>query len=727
MRTNRIIRTIAFFAILSFTVCAYAQKSAQKITVSGTVTDASNDMPLIGVAILVDGTTNGTVTDLDGRYSITANRGDKLLFFYMGYKTKEVSITEKTKTLNVKLKPDKVVLEEVMINRYGSDKKVPTVAGSVKKVDSKDVQEKPVANMMDALQGKVAGLQIYTSSKEPSEASSLRLHGVGSLAANNAPLYIVDGKPATPKEVAKLRQNEIKSVSVLKDASATSIYGSRAANGAVVINSKEKNVNLPIQFIAPITVPDAEAYSQYVENSFLMAQQDPLSTFSIDVDVASYSNFRRFVNQGQLPPKDAIRIEEFINYFSYNYVEPQGKTPVALTTEVGECPWNKQHRLVRVGVKAKELAEENMPASNFVFLIDVSGSMSGATRLGLVKSSMKLLVKGLRKKDRVAIVTYANGTRIALPSTSGADKQKIHEVLDGLGAGGGTAGSDGLMRAYKVAKENFIKGGNNRIVLCTDGDFNIGPSSDQELEDLITNERQSGVFLSVLGYGMGNYKDSKMQTLAQKGNGNAAYIDNLQEANKVLVNEFGATMYTVAKDVKLQVEFNPAKVQAYRLVGYESRLLNKEDFNDDTKDAGEMGAGHTVTAFYEVIPVGVESNISPLVDDLKYQKNTTDIKSVRLTDSPELLTVKLRYKLPDASTSSKIELPLIDYGANSVSDDFKFASAVAMFGQLLKGSSYKGTATFNDVLSLAKSGYGDDTQGYRREFVRLVETTKNMK
>lgn len=475
----------------------------------------------------------------------------------------------------------------------------------------------------------------------------------------------------------------------------------------------------------PYDNSNSEEYASFVENKFRLAKDEPLSTFSADVDAAAYSNMRRFINRGQLPSKDAIRTEEFINYFSYNYQKPSGEHPLGITTEVGSCPWNEKHRLVRVGLKAKEIPSDNLPASNFVFLIDVSGSMYGATRLELVKSSLKLLVNNLREKDRVAIVVYADATGEVLPSTSGADKQKIKESLDNLTAGGSTAGGAGIQLAYKIARKNFIKGGNNRIILCTDGDFNVGVSSNQGLQQLIEKERESGVFLSILGYGMGNYKDSKMQTLAQAGNGNHAYIDNMQEANKVLVNEFGATMYTVAKDVKLQIEFNPSKVQAYRLIGYETRLLNKEDFNDDTKDAGEMGAGHTVTAFYEVVPVGVKSNMIGNVDPLKYQSNDTKSNAAN-NNSTDLLTVKVRYKQPDGKTSKKMEIPLIDKGANDVSNDFRFAASVAMFGQLLYGSQYKGDASFDKVLALAKTGLGEDAQGYRREFVRLAETAKGL-
>ncbi len=474
--------------------------------------------------------------------------------------------------------------------------------------------------------------------------------------------------------------------------------------------------------------PDNEEYSQFAENKFRMAKEEPLSTFSVDVDAASYSNMRRFINRGAIPNKDAIRIEELINYFSYDYPEPTGNSPVRLMAEVGSCPWNTQNRLVKVGLKARDIPSDNLPASNFVFLIDVSGSMEGPTRLDLVKSSLKLLVNNLREKDRVAIVVYAGAAGEVLSSTSGANSQKIKEALESLSAGGSTAGGAGIQLAYKIARQNFIKNGNNRIILCTDGDFNVGVSSNDGLQTLIENERKSGVFLSILGYGMGNYKDNKMQTLAQAGNGNHAYIDNLQEANKVLVNEFGSTMYTVAKDVKLQVEFNPARVQAYRLVGYETRLLNKEDFNDDTKDAGEMGAGHTVTALYEIIPVGVKSNLVGNVDPLKYQNENKPSGKGSFTAiaHPDLLTVKMRYKEPNSDTSKKIEMPLIDDNQNNVSDDFRFAAAVAMFGQVMKNSSFKGDGTYDKAIALAQSGYGNDKQGYRREFVRLMETAKGL-
>lgn len=465
-----------------------------------------------------------------------------------------------------------------------------------------------------------------------------------------------------------------------------------------------------------------EEYSHNDENRFKSPVKDPLSTFSIDVDAASYSNIRRFINQGEMPPKDAVRIEEMINYFNYNYPKPTGNDPVRITTEVGICPWNKTHRLVQIGLKAREIESKNLPASNFVFLIDVSGSMFGPTRLELVKSSLRLLVNNLREKDRVAIITYCGDARIALPSTPANEKQKIKDTLETLTAGGSTAGGAGIEEAYRIAQKNFIAQGNNRIILCTDGDFNVGASSETELENLIESKRKSGIFLTVLGYGMENYKDNKMQILAQKGNGNHAYIDNIQEANKVLVNEFGSTMYVVAKDVKLQIEFNPAKVQSYRLVGYETRILDNEDFNDDTKDAGEMGAGHTVTALYEIIPTGISGNIPGSIDPLKYQTETNI--NTQTGNSSELLTVKLRYKTPEEEKSKKIEKSVTDTDKDNVSPDFRFASAVAMFAQLLRNSDYKGEASYDQVIETAQRGLSFDPEGYRAEFVRLVQSVK---
>ena len=471
---------------------------------------------------------------------------------------------------------------------------------------------------------------------------------------------------------------------------------------------------------------NTEDYDNIVENRFLKVKDNPLSTFSIDVDAASYSNVRRYLNMGQLPPAGAVRIEEMINYFKYDYEGPKDDHPFAVHTEISQCPWNKEHKLVLVGLQGKKIPTENLPPSNLVFLIDVSGSMMDENKLPLVKASMKILVDQLRQQDKVSMVVYAGAAGVVLPSTSGADKTKIKDAINQLEAGGSTAGGAGIKLAYKIAKENFAKNGNNRVILCTDGDFNIGASSDDEMERLIEEERKSGVFLTVLGYGMGNYKDNKMQKLADKGNGNHAYIDGLSEAKKVLVNEFGGTLFTIAKDVKLQIEFNPAKVQGYRLIGYENRMLNKEDFNDDKKDAGELGSGHTVTALYEVIPVGVKSSFLEKVDSLRYQKN--DIVLSPVSTAGEIMNVKLRYKAPDGDVSKLIEHPLFDNvtDISKTSNNFRFAAAVAEFGMLLRNSQFKSKADYDQVMNLARKAKGNDEEGYRSEFIKLVSNAQSL-
>lgn len=609
MRTNQF---RAIMLVLLMAVICLGTMNAQTITVTGIVTDAADGTSITGCSVVNNRSKSGAITDVNGRYSIQAQKGDVLLFRFIGYKEEKRVV--KSAKLDVKMKTDDVALEECVVVGYGTMK-------------------------------------------------------------------------------------------------------TKAMTGAYV-------AVCPTAMYDMDTRMNTEEYDRIQENGFKSVADTPLSTFSIDVDPASYSNMRRFINRGELPPADAIRTEELVNYFSYDYPKPTGNDPVKITVEAGTCTWNTAHRLVRIGLKAKEIPTEQLPASNLVFLIDISGSMWGANRLDLVKSSLKLLVNNLRNKDKVAIVTYAGSAGVKLEATSGGDKQKIREAIDELTAGGSTAGGAGIHLAYQIAKKNFISDGNNRIILCSDGDFNVGVSSAEGLEQLIEKERKSGVHLTVLGYGMGNYKDRKIQVLAEKGNGNHAYIDNLQEANRVLVGEFGATLHTVAKDVKLQVEFNPSQVQAYRLIGYESRLLKNEDFNNDAKDAGDMGAGHTVTAFYEVIPAGVKNEYVGKVDDLKYQKK--EKMTLKPTGSDELLTVKLRYKAPDKDVSRKMELPFVDNKGDSVSSDFRFASAVAMFGQLLRDSDFKGTADYDKVIKLAKQGLNNDERGYRREFIRLVEAAKGL-
>jgi len=476
---------------------------------------------------------------------------------------------------------------------------------------------------------------------------------------------------------------------------------------------------------------NTEGYSAIHENGFKDVLHNPLSTFSIDVDKASYSNVRRFLNMGQLPPMDAVRIEEMINYFNYDYPEPKGKHPFSVYTEISNCPWNESHQLLHVGLKGKDIDKSELPASNLVFLLDVSGSMSAANKLPLLKQAFKMLVNELRPEDRVAIVVYAGAAGLVLESTPGSKKEQIIAALDQLQSGGSTAGGAGLKLAYKVAQNNFIEDGNNRIILATDGDFNVGSSSNAEMERLIEQKREHGVFMTVLGFGMGNYKDDKMEIIADKGNGNYAYIDNIQEARKVFITEFGGTLFTIAKDVKFQIEFNPARVKGYRLVGYENRLLNDEDFNDDKKDAGEMGAGHTVTALYEVIPAGSHESLKS-IDALKYQsdpKKVKDTKEVKADLSAELMTVKLRYKQPDGNTSTKVEIPVKGkvLDLEETSDNFRFSAAIAEFGLILRNSQYKEDASMEHVIALAKNARGEDEEGYRSEFLKLVRLADTMK
>ncbi len=473
---------------------------------------------------------------------------------------------------------------------------------------------------------------------------------------------------------------------------------------------------------------NTEAYDRVIENPFLSAADNPLSTFSIDVDRASYSNIRRFINGGQRPPRDAVRIEEMINYFTYDYPEADGEHPFAVHTDVVRAPWNGEHRLVRIGIQGRKVDMSDAPPSNLVFLLDVSGSMQPANKLGLLKQGFRMLVGELRPQDRVAIVVYAGAAGLVLPSTSGSDKETILAAIESLEAGGSTAGGAGIRLAYDVVRENFIRGGNNRVILATDGDFNVGESSDAGMVRLIEDRRREGAFLTVLGFGTGNLKDSKMEKLADHGNGNYAYLDNVLEARKVLVTEMGGTLLTIAKDVKLQLEFNPARVASYRLIGYENRLLAAEDFNDDTKDAGELGAGHTVTAIYEVVPVGARSGVvTGSVDPLRYQDRPDPPESAtrRAASSDELLFLKLRYKEPAGQASRLIEHPVRDR-VSRASTDVQFVAAVAGFGMLLRSSEHCGDLTLAEVLDLAAAGQGRDREGYRAEFVRLVETTRDL-
>ncbi len=671
------------------------QLQAQQKTITGIVTSKSDGLPLPGLNVIVKGASNGVQTDFDGKYSISAIKGNVLVFSYLGFLTKEITVGD-SNIMNVSLEEDIAKLEEVVVVGYGYSRdynRAPS-ASQIKKQKQKAYHQ----SIAQQLQGQVAGVSVRE---------------VKTISLDKQPLYIVDGMPIPMQYnqvVSQLDKNEIEHLTVYKDAKAQEQFGPSAKHGCIVISTKKGNYRLE----------NDESYAQINENKFERVHLSPLSTFSIDVDKASYSNIRRMLNNGENIPVDAVKIEEMVNYFNYDYPQPVGEHPFSINTEVAKTPWNKDTKIVRIGLQGKSYENEELPASNLTFLIDVSGSMSNMNKLPLLKSAFKLLVNQLREKDKVSIVVYAGAAGLVLAPTSGAHKEKILSALDNLNAGGSTAGGAGIELAYKIAQENFVKSGNNRVILATDGDFNVGESSDKAMEKLIEEKRKSGVFLSVLGFGYGNYKDSKLETLADKGNGNHAYIDTMQEAQKVFGKEFGGTLYTIAKDVKIQVEFNPKKVQAYRLIGYENRLLADEDFIDDTKDAGELGSGHTVTALYEVIPVGVKSHYIKEVDELKY---TTTEASNNYSD--ELFTVKFRYKKPDGNKSIEM-LHVQKDDISEASDDFKFASAVALFGMQLKHSQYYNNSTVQDVISLANQGRNTDEDGYRAEFIRLAESYQSL-
>ncbi|GIJ95325.1 hypothetical protein CAPN002_25430 [Capnocytophaga stomatis] len=586
-------RTILlFFLTLVF---AYGQE----YELSGTVTDESGNA-LPGVNIVIKGTTKGTQTDFNGKYAIRVKPKDILVFSYIGFETQEI-IVKQQKTLNVALKEDQQILQEVVVLGYG-------------------------------------------------------------------------------------------------------IQSKKSVTGAYRMPEEK------------------ETYKNIEENKFKKTATDPVSTFSADVDRASYSNIRRMLNNGSFPEKDAVRIEEMINYFDYDYPQPdaKSKTPFKMTTELSKAPWNSKNYLLQIGMQAQKIDMEKTPPSNIVFLIDVSGSMDYPNKLPLLKSSFKLLLNSLKPSDKVAIVVYAGSSGLVLPSTSAKEKATIEAALEKLEAGGSTAGGEGLKLAYKVARENFIPSGNNRIILATDGDFNVGINNYDELQRLVEEERKSGVYISVLGFGMGNYRDDMTETIANKGNGNYAYIDNIMEAKKVLVNEFGGTFYTVAKDVKFQVEFNPKYVKEYRLLGYENRMLNTEDFEDDQKDAGEVGSGHTVTVLYEIIPADGKNE-----DTLRYQNQQLNEKAKK---GNEIAFLKIRYKKPDSKSNKSIEVSEpIDFQVKEISkttDNFRFAASVAEFGMLLRDSEFKAEASYQQVIDLAKNALGKDKEGYRKEFIRLVESAK---
>ena len=618
-----------------------------------------------------------------------------------GFQTnKSISSVEKTKNIN-----------EVVVTAMGIKRKEQSL-GYASEI-----------NVASQLQGKVAGLQI--SSNAPNiPNSNIVIRGVRSIESSPKPLYVIDGKPYENVDLQKISSDKIKSVNILKDNAATSLYGSRGLNGVVLIDTKGLSDN-DIKAITSFSPQNNnESYDSWEENPFELSTSQPLSTFSIDVDNAAYSNIRRMINNGQIVDKNAVRVEEMINYFKYNYPQPSVNEPFSIYTEYNDCAWNPQHKILKIGLQGKNLVEKNLPSSNLVFLIDISGSMNAANKLPLLKSSFKVLLERLRPQDKVAIVTYAGNAGIALEPTSAPQKEKIMTALENLQSGGSTAGAEGIITAYKLAEENFVKNGNNRVILATDGDFNVGVSNNEDLKAMIENKRKSGVFLTCLGFGMGNYKDNRLEMLADKGNGNYAYIDNIQEANKFLGKEFAGSMYAIAKDVKIQIEFNPKLVKAYRLIGYESRKLKTEDFINDKIDAGELGIGHTVTALYEVIPANSTSEFLPKGSDLKY----TEVKTKDNLGN-ELATIKFRYKKPNEEESKELIQTVSNSQKeiNSASLDFRFANAVAWFGLVLRDSQYISNKNLEDIINLAKQGKSSDEDGYRAEFIRLMESYKSIK
>lgn len=619
----------------SFGMQKIVRSVSTQMTVTGVASDDSGPLP--GANVIVKGTSSGTQTDFDGKYTITAKRGETLVFSFLGLENKEVKIAH-SNVINVKLIASQLNLESVVLTGVGLNR------SEVKSYATAD--------------------RLAHAKSAPTSASKVMIRGY-----------------------------------------------------ATMLNEKEAP-RQPYPNHQRIDT-NTEDYDSFVENPFEAPKNAPLSTFSIDVDNASYTNIRRFINNGQAVPKDAVRVEEMVNFFKYRYPQPKGVHPFSINTEYSASPWNASHKLLRIGLQGKQLPTANLPASNLVFLIDVSGSMRAENKLPLLVQSLKILVKELRDQDKVAIVVYAGAAGLVLPPTSGSEKQTIIDALENLQAGGSTAGGAGIQLAYQTAAENFIKGGNNRVILATDGDFNVGANSNSEMEKLIEEKRKSGVFLTCLGYGMGNYKDSKMETLADKGNGNYAYIDNIQEANRFLGKEFKGSMYAIAKDVKIQIEFNPKQVAAYRLIGYENRKLRPEDFTNDKIDAGELGSGHSVTALYEIIPVGAKSEFLESTPALKYSK--TEATGTVYND--ELATVKFRYKKPDGDKSTEM-VEVIGNKAErlaNASADFKFSAAVAWFELKLRESKLVANQSSEDIKKLAKSGLTNDTDGYKAEFIRLVE------
>jgi len=747
----------------------------QEKNITGSVTDKNGPLP--GASIVIKGTPNGVATDTYGKYAIKAKSGDILIFSYIGYQTKGVTVGN-SNTINVVLnelssqldevvtidsnqkviysdetaveansnevnainskynKNDKsTVLKEVVIGAMGIKRTKDATVSSQKTIGNKELNQASNPNVLQSMNGKVSGMQVNAISNGVNGETRVVLRGNRSITGNNQALIVIDNVISSAEVLNQLPPNIVDNVNVIKGAQGAALYGSQGVNGVIIVTTKkgynnkttieydekeeEKTTTKPKSTKIEV---DQEEYENFIENQFESPKSAPLSTFSIDVDNASYTNVRRFINNGQTVPKDAVRVEEMINFFKYNYPQPQNEHPFSINTDYNDCPWNSNNKIVRIGLQGKDIPTKDLPNSNLVFLIDVSGSMTDANKLPLLKQSLKILVNQMRKEDRISIVVYAGAAGLVLPSTSGEEKETIINSLDKLNAGGSTAGGAGIELAYKVAQENFIKNGNNRVILATDGDFNVGASSNIDMQTLIEEKRKTGVFLTCLGYGMGNYKDSKMEVLADKGNGNYAYIDNIQEANRFLGKEFKGSMFAIAKDVKIQIEFNPSLVQAYRLIGYENRKLRPEDFKNDAIDAGELGSGHTVTALYEIIPTGVKNELYQEPSDLKYTQTSASSTNF----NTELARIKFRYKKPDGDKSTEMTALISNkhHAFYTASPDFKFSAAVAWFGLKLRNSKLVLNKSTLDIIALAKEGLVNDSEGYRAEFIRLAGVIK---
>ena len=697
-------KTLKLLMIGLAVLCLFGPLHAQTRpgSLRGTVTEAKTGEAFPFVNIIIKNTKGkviaGGATDLDGKYNINPVPAGtyNVEAQFTGYATitiNDLLISPSAPTIqDFKMQEESVMLQELVLSY-----EAPLID---KTKSSRVTTSEDIVNMAVRDVNSVAAQDGGT--RRSKRKTNKNLRG----ARDEGTVYFIDGVKV--KGNANIPQAAISSSEVISGG-LPGQYGD--AQGGI-ISPQTRNVT-------------NESYATISEMPFKAVTSAPLSTFSSDVDAASYSNVRRFISDGQLPPADAVRIDEMINYFDYDYPDPEEGEVFSISSELGVCPWNKEHQLLKIGIKTKDVDKENLPDNNLVFLIDVSGSMSSYDKLPLLQKSLRLLVENLNDKDRVAIVVYASATGLVLESTKGTHKQKILDAIDNLRAGGSTAGGAGLQLAYKVAEENFKKGENNRVILATDGDFNVGLSSDEAMVKLIEKKRKLGVFLTVLGFGTGNIKDSKMEKLADHGNGNYAYIDNLMEAQKVLVNEMGSTLNTVAKDTKFQIEFNPQQVRGYRLIGYENRILNDEDFNDDTKDAGDVGSGHSVTAIYEIIPAkGSEEMPAPPIDPLKYQQKVV-LENPGLAE--EVATVKIRYKAPDEDVSV-LRTSVVSQASsdNEQSTDFKFICAVVEYGMLLRNSVHKGESTFKNALALAKEGKGENEAGYRGEFIRLVSLAEKL-